>query len=259
VLNCGLWYLTLTFPAWLNWGLILVVAFPVIGGLTTILAEFFMRERRGWARWKRGLILGGGILGILGAVVGAVVQARDSYNLQAVTTGGEGYCYLQYEISTSTAMKFVAFNSGALPVYDATFEITDLTRWQDILAHDNGASGALQNPDNLFKWNQETKVNLQLGNFRPTEARFVWEAPKPKDELQRYYISIWARNGFLEEELLLRQVDGGQEVTAMRIWKKVPDGAGRAPKVLMLVEGSSDRFKAVYPQGIPWTPHLTGE
>jgi hypothetical protein len=220
----------------------------------SILAEMGYGQKRRFARRKRYLIFLGGILAIVGALWGAVEQARDSYNLEAVTTGGEGYCYLQYIMNTSSALKFAAMSNSELPVYDVKFEINDLTRWHEIQTEDPNFSADVRNPDNIFAWDKQTKVELPLGNFGPHEVRFVWDAPLPKAELQTYHVSIWARNGLLEQEILLHKGENGQYVTAVRMWKREPSSG--KPKIEMLSEGASDEFKKYYPSGIPWTPNL---
>jgi hypothetical protein len=247
----------LKFPSWLTWGLVLVALFPFVGGLMSILSEVLLGQKRRFARRKRNLILTGGILGIVGALWGAVEQARDTFRLEAISTGGEAYCYLQYELNTSSTMKFVAINSSEYPVYDVTFEVKDLTRWQEIQSQDPNFPVDATNPDNIFAWAKQTTTQLPLGNFRPREVRWVWDAPLPKVELQTYYVSIWARNGFLEEEILLHSGENGREATAARLWRRVPDGAGGKTKAEMLFEGASDEFKKYYPSSVPWTPNLT--
>lgn len=243
-------------PHWLTLPVVLAASVPFIGGLLSIGAELLLGKKRRRARLKRNLILLGGALGILGALIAAFQQDKDSYELLGASTGGDGYCYLHYVLNTSVAMKFAAMCDSDLPAYDVSMEITDLTHWHEILSQDPQASAKLVNPDNIFAWDKETKVDLALGNFRPHEVRWVWEAPFPKSELQSYYVSVLARNGLVEQELLLHSGENGTFVAASRIWRRTANPAKGQPKIQVLTEGASDEFRKYYPNGIPWTPNL---
>lgn len=222
----------------------------------SVLAETLISKSRPKARRKRNMIVLGSVLSILGAVVVVVQQGKDSYELWAVSTGGEGYCHLQYLLNTSVVMKFAAVNEGEIPLYDVSMEITDLTHWHEIQAQEPNASQNFVNFDNIFKWDKETKVNLPLGNFRPREVRWVWDAPFPKSELQAYYVSILARNGLAEEEILLHRDEKGNFVAASRVWRKLFRPKGGKATTEILNESVPEEFRKFYPNSIPWTPNL---
>jgi len=251
----------LLFPRWFTTGLFLTAVLPFVGGLISG-ASLFLSDSTSKPQRKRNWVLLGSLLCIVGALVGAILQGKDSYDLWAVSTGDGGYCYLSYMMKTSNALKFTISNDGEYPLYDVTLEITDLNRWDEIKSQHpevfKQSESLLTNElaDEMVDWQKQTKVDLVVGNIRPDESRWLWDAPIPKDELQRYFISIWARNGYFEQEVLLRKQDNGSFIAAFRLWRGSLREVNGKFKSQFLKEEVPDDFRHYYPTGIPWVRNI---
>ena len=81
----------------------------------------------------------------------------------------------------------------------------------------------------------------------------MWGAPIPKDELQDYYVTIFARNGFVHEELLIRKAEDNSFVSALRVWKSTGQVVKGWRMSKLVKEEIPDEFQRFYPSGVPWT------
>jgi hypothetical protein len=255
-------FLVSMLPRWLTFGLILTALLPLIGGMVAAGSELFVKERVSKPQHKRNLVLLGSFLSIIGAFVGLMIQGKESYELWAVSTGGYNYCYLFYVLKTSDALKFYVMNNGEYPVYDVSMEIVDLNHWNEIRTQHPEVFRKFESPltdklsDELVDWRNQTRVSIGVGNVRPNEQRLVWDAPIPKDDLQRYYVSIVARNGYFGQEILLRRKNDGNFTWASRVWAGSLRSVNGKFKSELLREDFAEDFGHYYPTGIPWTQNL---
>lgn len=239
-------------PAWLTFGVILAAIIPFIGGVLSAGSEIFVGKKRSKARLKRNLIIIGSLLSISGALLGALVQGRDSYELWAYSTGAQDYCYLFYGVASSNALKFGLAHEGKYPVYDVVLDIVDTTRFAELgppAVVITGKSPAAQVEEMLARWKQ-VSTSIAVGTVHPGGIGFLWDAPIPKNDLQIYNVTIWARNGIVGEEILLRRTKEGNFVQAVRVFKK-PNEPGAAPTEF-LKEDVPTEFRNYYPDAIPW-------
>lgn len=244
-------------PAWLTPGLVLIALFPFVGGVLAAYSEIFISKRRSKARLKRNLIVFGGLLSVIGALFGAVLQGRDSFRLWAFSTGADDYCYLSYAFTTNSAVKYLVVNNGEYPLFDVSVQVIDHNRW-------NGPgvtrTFAWQPPpeqlDEMLRQEAEATTQIPVGNLRPNEIRFAWDSPIPKDTLQNYYVSIWSRNSFMEEEVLLRRKDDGTFTSAQRVWKQTGRIVNGWRQSEIVKEEVRADFRQLYPSGAPWTLNL---
>lgn len=254
--------LLFVFPPWFTFGLIFIAILPFAGGFLSAGTEISFGESPSKVKLRKKLILIGSALSIVGAFVGALAQAKDSYELWAFSTGGGDYCYFFYMAKASNAIKFSVVNNGEYPVYDISMEITDLNRWDQIKIQHPEFFSKSESPltdqlvDELFAWQRETRIDLPVGNLRPNEQRMVWDSPIPKDDLQRYYVTMMARNGYFEEEILLRKRGDGTFTWAFRVWRGSPRIVNGKYKSEFLTEQSMGDFRIYYPAGAPWTQKL---
>jgi hypothetical protein len=255
-------FLLSVFPPWFTFGLIFIAILPFVGGSLSAGTEIYFGESPSRAKLRKKLIVIGGALSILGALVGALAQAKDSYELWAFSTGGDDYCYLLFLAKTTDAIKFSVVNNGDYPLYDVSVEVTDLNHWEQIKVQHPEVFDKPQSPptgqsiDQIFAWQKEIKINFPVGNLRPNEQRIVWDAPIPKDEFQRYYVTMTARNGYFEEEILLRRMDDGNFTWGFRVWKGSPRIVNGKKESKFLKEELMDAFRKYYPAGAPWTEKL---
>jgi hypothetical protein len=243
---------TLSMPAWLTLGLILAAIIPFIGGVLSAGSEILVGKKRSKARLKRNLIIVGSLLSISGALLGALVQGRDNYELWAYSTGADDYCYLWYMFASSSALKFSLVHEGKYPVYDVVVNIWDTTRFMEIrptVDVISGNSPAAQVEQALAR-QKEVSTSISVGTVHTGGVGFIWDAPIPKNDLQNYHVTIWARNGVVEEEILLRRTKEGNFIQALRVFKS-PGTPGVIPTEF-LKEVVPAEFRNYYPEAIPW-------
>jgi hypothetical protein len=243
---------TLSMPAWLTLGLILAAIIPFIGGVLSAGSESFVGKKRSKARLKRNLIIVGSLLSISGALLGALVQGRDNYELWAYSTGAADYCYLWYTVASSNALKFSLLHEGKYPVYDVTLVIIDTTRRLELgppVVAITGESPAAEVEQVLGREKQVT-TSISVGTVHTGGVGLIWDAPIPKNDLQKYHVTIWARNGTVEEEILLRRTKEETFTQAVRVFKS-PGTPGATPTEF-LTEDVPAEFRNYYPNAIPW-------
>ncbi|HET7107094.1 MAG TPA: hypothetical protein VFI38_09810 [Candidatus Acidoferrum sp.] len=245
-------------PAWLTIDVILVSLFPFVGGILSMYSEIFLDKKRSKARLRRHLIVFGSLLSIFGALLGSVLQGRDSYNLWAFSTGAEDYCYVVYTFRTNNALKFIGMHDGEYPLFDVSMNIRNYTLWTQLGGAPHSFAGQPPLPSIERDLELENKVSVQvhIGNVRPRQGFYVWDAPIPSDSLQIYYFIISARNSNIEEEVLLRKKDDGSFVSAMRVWKSTGDVVKGWPQFSVVREDIPEDFRKYYPNGVPWTLNL---
>jgi hypothetical protein len=198
-------------PAWITFGLILAAIIPFIGGILSAGSEIFVGKKWSKARLKRNLIIVGSLLSISGALLGALVQRRDSYELWAYSTGADDYCYLWYMVASSSALKFNLLHEGKYPVYEVTLEIIDTTRRLElgppvVVITDKSPAAEVEQ---VLGREKQVSTSISVGTVHTGGVGLIWDAPIPKSDLQKYHLTIWARNGVVEEEILLRRTNEG--------------------------------------------------
>lgn len=219
-------------------------------------AEFFLGKEPSRERLKRILIIIGGFLGIVGGLLGAISQGRDTYKLLAAATGGDSYCYMDYAYPTDKYLQYGAQIHGPDPQYDVIMRIEDHNAFLKIRGDLKG--GLLRQPTSqdmepIIKLQEATLVNVPVGNVHPEIIATVWRGPIPPDDLQDYYVTIDARNGIIREELLIQRKDGGRYISAVRVWKSNGKIVGGWRMMDLVQDDASPEFHDLYPSGIPWT------
>jgi hypothetical protein len=122
------------------------------------------------------------------------IIASESESLKSIT-GGDSFCYLMpYPISDRDAIG-VLIHSGKYPIYDLSLRIVDLHLFKQSVARGSAlaALGMDYNLGNLAPHAAEPNSNIHLA--------LTEEAPD-------FNLFFSARNGFWEESLRLRRVNG---------------------------------------------------
>jgi hypothetical protein len=204
---------------------------------------------------KRALVLLASLLSIGGALFGALLQGRDGYKLWAYSTGADSYCYIRYLFRTSDALKFSLVNEGPYPVFDATMQVIDHNKWIQLGGTVHGFTEQPPIPllEKDLRLEADTTMNMPVGNVRPNEVRWVWDAPVPNNRLQAYYVNISARNGYVTEEILLSKNGDGIVASALRVWKPTGTIVNGWFQMRVVKEEIPGSFLQAYPSGVPWT------
>ncbi|MEE8608522.1 MAG: hypothetical protein V3S55_13025, partial [Nitrospiraceae bacterium] len=133
-------------------------------------------------------------------------------------TGGDSYCYINFFFATSTSLEFGLKHEGENPLYDVMIEILDKSKYDEISPFKDDSSEGLVSTDVIMKLLQQTKTALPVRNVIPGALEFVWRTSLPSRDEQRYHISIFARNGYFRQNLILRRTkDGWREAT--QVWR----------------------------------------
>jgi hypothetical protein len=243
---------TLSMPAWLTVGLILAAIIPFIGGVLSAGSEILIGKKRSKARLKRNLIIVGCLLSISGALLGALVQGGDNYELWAYSTGADDCCYLWYMVASSSALKFSLVHEGKYPVYDVVLNIWETTRFMelgpavDVISSKSPAAQVEQALDR----EKQVSTSISVETVHTGDVGFIWDAPIPRNDLQNYQVTIRARNGVVDEEILLRRTKEGNFTQAVRVFRS-PGTPGATPAEF-LKEDVPAEFRNYYPDAIPW-------
>jgi len=144
---------------------------------------------------------------------------------------------------TSKSIQFVFVERGDTPLYDVLADATDVTKWNKLWLAKGWPAGALDpksgwsdssgliKADDIWELHRSTTTSMNIGNIGPGAVRFVWEAPVPESDDQRYGFSIWARNGLVTEQLLMHRTSSGW-VSAWRVERAhVENGKQRTRKL----------------------------
>jgi len=128
---------------------------------------------------------------------------------------------VRYIFRTSSALKFLVTHDGEYPLFDVSMTVRNYTLWTKLggTVHSFTGQPPLPSIEHDLQLENIVSVHVPIGNVRPHEVPFTWDAPIPKDTLQVYYFMISARNGNIEEEVLLRKKDDDTFVSALRVWK----------------------------------------
>ena len=201
-----------------------------IGGAAATIGAFFAERRADSQTTRRHkgvwpmVILAGAIIGVIGTYWGGYQQDRIAEYL----SGGDSFGYLSLGFETSKSIEYVFVQHGDVPLYDTLINVHDITKANKMRAEKNlplwfswEPSQISPKAEDVIKIDAETNTAITVGNVNPGEIRRVWTAPVPQSDEQRYSVSIWARNGFIKQELLLHRVGRGW-TEAMRVWRVSP-------------------------------------
>jgi hypothetical protein len=220
-----------------------------------IYAEFFLADNPSRKRLKKSLIFAGGLLGIMGGFLGAISQGRDTYTLWSATTGGDGYCYLTYLLANEKTLEYAAAVEGANPQFDVTMRVVDhnaLLRLRGDLKSFVGRPSP-EYVERFERLQAQTTVEFTVGNVHQYFMTKAWNGPIPTDPLQDYYVFVEARNGGVQEELLLQRKNDGTYTYGLRVWKPNGKIVGGWRKMDIVKEDVLYDFRNFFPSGIPWT------
>lgn len=182
-------------PAWFTWGLILVALFPFVGGVLSILAELLLGQHRRFARRKRNLVLLGGFLGIFGALCGAVEQARDTYQLESLSTGGDGYIYLEIgDIAGPLGADSGILKKGMM-VANTSYKFVGIYPLHNVYLSEFGPLG----------WGSQIDYGTVFPNEigRPRPLPYIYFYPNRPNQI--FHFSISASNGSYHQVVLVKQ------------------------------------------------------
>ena len=154
--------------------------------------------------------------------------------------------------ASGSGLKFTLVHEGKYPVYDVTLDIRDVTRFLEL--GPPAISITAQSPavqvDALLAREKLISTTISVGNVSAGGALIPWDAPIPNGDLQNYHVTIFARNGVVEEEILLRRTKEGNFTQAIRVFKS--PGTPGAPPTEFLKEVVPAEFRNYYPDAIPW-------
>jgi|ERR1022692_4154070 hypothetical protein len=221
------------------------------GVLATVAA--FVAERRATTKtverrkgfWPS-LIAVGAVVGITGSVWAGYQQDRIGEYL----TGGDGYGQLNVGVETSSSIRYFFSHSGELPLYDVSLDIRDATKANKLalakgLNPNYTYSGSISKPtpvlEDIISIESEVVAHVTLGNVGPSSTIAAWVGPIPESDDQRYDVSIWSRNGYFTQEVLLHRIGSGWS-WATKVWRTDRTSMNGIPKKSALTEFVSSDF-----------------
>jgi hypothetical protein len=166
------------------------------------------REKRRVGPWPRRILFGAIVAG-----VGALWAGLQQDRLFDYLSGGDSYGLFTPIPVTTKSLQFVFMQQGNAPLYDVLADAVDVTKRRKLSSERGLSSEDLRSKtrltvvetEQLWELNRETTTTLNIGNVGPGAVRVAWESPVPESDDQRYDFAIWARNGLINEVLLMHR------------------------------------------------------
>jgi hypothetical protein len=127
-------------------------------------------------------------------------------------TGGDSYCYIRFMLGDTDSARMMLLHQGKYPLYDVSLRMWD--------PNDYGPGSEKLSFEELTK--KDLIVNL--GNLSPNQATLLGKVQLPQTGIKDFALSFGSRNGFVEEVIKLRRING-QWVAAYRVRSQQPDGS----------------------------------
>jgi hypothetical protein len=217
---------------------VFIVAGGIYGAYSSLKAERLAsgeREKRRVGSWPRRIFLGAVIAG-----VGALWAGLDQYRVLDYLSGGDSYGVFAPLPVTGNSLQFVFMHQGGdTPLYDVLVDAIDATKRRKLMGDRGLTSENLRSKkylsaaetEQFWEVDRQTTSTLNIGNLAPGAVRIAWETPFPQDDDQRYEFAMWARNGFVNEVLLMHRNSDGW-VWAWRVERTLPQVNKGKPRKL---------------------------
>jgi hypothetical protein len=129
-------------------------------------------------------------------------------------TGGDSYSYLRFPTFDQTGGFPIILHEGKFPLYDLEVQIVDLNRFEQ-------STAKLKQPSLQQYFLSSTAAVLKVGTLAPNQGHAILGKPVPfTNEQPKFRIFFKARNGFWDQDLLLRKVKG-EWLHAMRVHREL--------------------------------------
>jgi hypothetical protein len=159
----------------------------------------------GFAEWLIGI---GAICSVIGTLLLGVRQGKEQLETkdQIITeqrnlvTGGEGYFFLRpSRVTGSNEVILLSEFRGNYPIYDVTIDVQEYDR-------------VLQGQK--YVYHPSSSYSVQMGTVHPLKSSSIFRqitlpANGTNQFGKRYFLKISSRNGFVEEDIYLRETVNG--------------------------------------------------
>ncbi len=144
------------------------------------------------------------------------VQAKDEeikklndYILSTIT-GGDSYCCLSLSSinSVTNSARMFACHMGEYPLYDVSFRIVDLEKFEKIV----------KDKELTFNNIMRNDINISVGNISPGSSMVLREINLGYENEKNFNVFISSRNGFVVQRIRLKRI-GGKWVMATKVMK----------------------------------------
>jgi hypothetical protein len=213
----------------------------VVGGVCAAYSAFKAerlatgeREKRRVGPWPLRILIGAVI-----ESVGALWAGIHQDPLLDYLSGGDSYRIFIPLAVTTKSLQFLFVQHGDAPLYDVLADAVDVTKWRKLSSERGLGSSDLQlrkvltipETQELWELSRQTRTTVNIGNVGPGANRLAWEAQVPESDDQRYEFAMWARNGLVDEVLLLHRNSSGW-IWAWRLERTLPQVNKGKPRKL---------------------------
>ncbi len=187
-----------------------LISFPlivtVIGGVGIAIVTFIISQKDKTPKWATLLIFTLSIFIVIGGMGEALVQSKTDKEILNSITGGDGFCYIAFDITlTGNKIGIYLISKGKYPLYDISVRIVDITKIIEL------KSLTLENLNEI-----ETKFSMK--NIYPGTAISLGTMDKNEYNEQNFNVFFIARNGQWTQEIRMRSINNDQ-FTATRVLK----------------------------------------
>lgn len=154
--------------------------------------------------------------------------AKLNRKIAEAVTGGDSYCYVQFNPVDKNAVQIMLMHKGENPLYDVSLNIME-----------NGIFASKKNVS--YKELTDSSLGFKPGNLSPHYVIPIGFMTLPKKDKISYNINFYARNGSIGELIQMQKLDG-KWVQAIKVMKTYPPEGTRLPPPTILLEQVDDGY-----------------